>query len=32
MDALHPLGIKHLDMPLTAPKIWHAIQGKEAQA
>ena len=26
MDALAPLGIKHLDMPLTSQKIWQAIQ------
>ena len=26
MDALAPLGIKHLDMPLTAEKIYNAIQ------
>jgi carbon-monoxide dehydrogenase large subunit len=26
MDALSPFGIPHLDMPLTAPKVWHAIQ------
>ena len=26
MDALRPLGIKHLDMPLTPPKVWAAIQ------
>jgi len=26
MDALKPFGIKHLDMPLTAPKVWQAIQ------
>jgi carbon-monoxide dehydrogenase large subunit len=26
MDALAPLGIRHLDLPLTAPKIWQAIQ------
>jgi carbon-monoxide dehydrogenase large subunit len=25
-DALAPLGIRHLDMPLTAPRIWKAIQ------
>lgn len=25
IDALSPLGIKHLDMPLTAEKIWNAI-------
>ncbi len=26
MDALRPLGIRHLDMPLSPAKIWHAIQ------
>jgi carbon-monoxide dehydrogenase large subunit len=26
MDALSPFGIAHLDMPLTAPKVWQAIQ------
>ncbi|MBI3043433.1 MAG: xanthine dehydrogenase family protein molybdopterin-binding subunit [Betaproteobacteria bacterium] len=26
MDALRPLGIEHLDMPLTPAKVWHAIQ------
>jgi carbon-monoxide dehydrogenase large subunit len=26
MDALSPLGIKHLDMPLTPEKIWRAMQ------
>jgi aerobic carbon-monoxide dehydrogenase large subunit len=26
LDALRPLGVKHLDMPLTPSKIWHAIQ------
>ena len=25
-DALKPFGIVHLDMPLTPPKVWHAIQ------
>jgi carbon-monoxide dehydrogenase large subunit len=25
MDALAPLGVTHLDLPLTAPKIWAAI-------
>ncbi len=29
MDALRPLGINHLDMPLTPNKLWHAI--KEAR-
>jgi len=27
MDALAPLGIKHIDMPLTSEKIWQAIHG-----
>lgn len=26
MDALAPLGIKHLDLPLTPEKVWQAIQ------
>jgi aerobic carbon-monoxide dehydrogenase large subunit len=26
LDALRPLGIQHLDMPLTSAKVWHAIQ------
>ena len=26
MDALRPLGIEHLDMPLTSGKVWHAIR------
>jgi carbon-monoxide dehydrogenase large subunit len=26
MDALSPFGIAHLDMPLTPPKVWQAIQ------
>ncbi|UCC54820.1 MAG: molybdopterin-dependent oxidoreductase [Anaerolineaceae bacterium] len=26
MDALSPLGIKHIDMPLTPEKVWQAIQ------
>ncbi len=25
MDALRPLGIDHIDMPLTSAKLWHAI-------
>jgi carbon-monoxide dehydrogenase large subunit len=29
MDALAPLGIRHLDMPLTAEKIWQAIQSSQ---
>jgi carbon-monoxide dehydrogenase large subunit len=30
MDALGPFGIAHLDMPLTAPKVWQAIQAARA--
>ena len=26
MDALSPLGITHVDMPLTAERVWQAIQ------
>jgi carbon-monoxide dehydrogenase large subunit len=26
VDALSPLGIEHVDMPLTAERIWRAIQ------
>ena len=26
LDAVRPLGVKHLDMPLTPSKLWHAIQ------
>ena len=26
IDALRPLGVQHLDMPLTPAKLWHAIQ------
>jgi carbon-monoxide dehydrogenase large subunit len=29
MDALAPLGIDHIDMPYTAPKLWQAIQAAE---
>ena len=28
LDALAPAGITHLDMPLSAPKIWAALQGE----
>ncbi len=31
IDALRPLGVQHLDMPLTPSKLWHAMQaGKNA--
>jgi len=29
MDALAPLGIDHIDMPYTAPKLWKAIRNAE---
>jgi carbon-monoxide dehydrogenase large subunit len=31
MDALAPLGVRHLDMPLTAEKIWQAIRSSQNQ-
>jgi len=30
MDALGPLGITHIDMPYTAPKLWETIRSAEA--
>jgi carbon-monoxide dehydrogenase large subunit len=30
LDALRPLGVTHLDMPLTPGKIWSAIQGAKS--
>jgi carbon-monoxide dehydrogenase large subunit len=27
LDALRPYGVRHLDMPLTAEKVWRATQG-----
>jgi carbon-monoxide dehydrogenase large subunit len=27
-DALRPLGIRHVDMPLTAERVWRAIKGE----
>jgi hypothetical protein len=29
MDALAPLGIDHIDMPYTAPKLWQALRKAE---
>jgi len=31
MDALAPWGVDHLDMPLTAEKIWRAMRAAEAK-
>jgi len=25
IDALSPLGVRHIDMPITRDKVWHAI-------
>jgi len=30
MDALAPLGIDHIDMPYTAPKLWAVIREAES--
>ncbi len=31
MDALRPLGIEQIEMPLTAPRVWKAIQDARAK-
>jgi len=31
MDALAPLGVRHIDMPLTREKVWRAIRDAEAK-
>jgi carbon-monoxide dehydrogenase large subunit len=31
MDALAPLGIDHIDMPYTAPKLWAVIRNAEGK-
>jgi carbon-monoxide dehydrogenase large subunit len=30
VDALSPLGVRHIDMPLTPEKIWKLIEGARA--
>jgi aerobic carbon-monoxide dehydrogenase large subunit len=30
VDALSPLGIRHIDMPMTPEKIWRLVSGKKA--
>jgi carbon-monoxide dehydrogenase large subunit len=30
LDALRPLGVSHLDMPLSPPRVWEAIRRAEA--
>jgi carbon-monoxide dehydrogenase large subunit len=32
IDALAPLGVRHLDMPLTAQTVWRAMQAGEVRA
>jgi aerobic carbon-monoxide dehydrogenase large subunit len=31
LDALRPLGVEHIDMPATPPRVWQAIQGARAR-
>jgi carbon-monoxide dehydrogenase large subunit len=31
MNALTPLGVRHLDMPATPARIWEAIKAARAQ-
>jgi len=30
VDALSPLGVTHIDMPMTSEKIWKLFQGSKA--
>jgi carbon-monoxide dehydrogenase large subunit len=32
VDALRPLGVQHLDMPLTPSRVWHAIHTAKQRA
>ena len=32
IDALQPLGVKNIDMPLTSAKVWQAIQDAQGTA
>ncbi|WP_412029454.1 aerobic carbon-monoxide dehydrogenase large subunit [Deinococcus yunweiensis] len=32
MDALSPLGVKHIDMPLTREKVWQAVRDAQGAA
>jgi carbon-monoxide dehydrogenase large subunit len=31
IDALSPLGVRHIDMPLSRDKVWRAIRDAEAR-
>jgi hypothetical protein len=32
IDALQPLGVKNIDMPLTSANVWEAIQAAQGAA
>jgi carbon-monoxide dehydrogenase large subunit len=32
LDAVRPLGVRHLDMPLTAHKVWQALQAARTES
>jgi carbon-monoxide dehydrogenase large subunit len=32
VDALRPLGVRHIDMPITAHKVWRALQARMESA
>lgn len=32
VDALRPLGVRHIDMPATPERIWHSIPSATAEA
>ena len=32
LDALRPLGIEHIDMPLTPSRVWNAIRAAKQRA
>jgi carbon-monoxide dehydrogenase large subunit len=31
LDALSSVGVRHIDTPLTAAKIWHALQDADGE-
>jgi carbon-monoxide dehydrogenase large subunit len=32
LDALRPLGVRHLDMPITSYKVWRALQTARSES
>jgi carbon-monoxide dehydrogenase large subunit len=32
LDALRPLGVKHIEMPATSERVWQAIRGAQKKA